>query len=134
MTKNLRLKESRIKSGLNQEQFAEKLGVKTSYVTMLENGKGFSFKKAMELAKVLGVDAQWLYFDDKETNHNISREKENLSRNLKEDPMQSRDLIDAQKKIIEMQEAEIERLKAELRKVSGANESENQAKGNSHSS
>jgi len=134
MTKNLRLKESRIKAGLNQEQFAEKLGVKTSYVTMLENGKGFSFKKAQELAKLLGVDAEWLYFDDKEnTQKNI---KGTLSHNpeTKSDPMQSRELIEMQKKVIEMQEAEINRLKEELEKLHDAIKHENPVKGNSHAS
>ena len=33
------LKEERIKSGLTQEQFAQKLGTKRAYISRLENGK-----------------------------------------------------------------------------------------------
>lgn len=34
-----RLKEERIKAGLTQEQLAEKIGTKKSYISRIENGK-----------------------------------------------------------------------------------------------
>ena len=34
-----RLKEERLKAGLTQEQLAEKIGTKKSYISRLENGK-----------------------------------------------------------------------------------------------
>lgn len=70
---------------------------------------------------------------DNSIDYNVSTEQENLSRNLKEDPMQSRELIEMQKKVIEMQEAEIKRLKEELEKLND-NKHQNPVKGNSNAS
>jgi len=68
--------------------------------------------------------------ESREPNNNISTVKEKLSRNenLTEEIMQSRELINAQKKIIEMQEAEISRLKDEIRNLKGHSEPENMFK------
>lgn len=62
MTKNLRLKDARIKSGLSQSDLAKKLGVNPQYINMLEDNKGYSYKKAKELSEILNVSADWLFF------------------------------------------------------------------------
>ena len=65
MTKNFRLKEARIKSGLTQAELAEKIHSSTSYIGMLESDKGFSYKKAVLLAEALHTTPEWLLFGDK---------------------------------------------------------------------
>lgn len=64
MGKNGRLKISRERSGLTQEDLAEKMGVSQSYIGSLEKNKEFSVKKAKEIALILGIDWKWLYYGD----------------------------------------------------------------------
>ena len=56
-----RLKESRIKAGLTQEQLAEKLGVAKSYIVRYESGNRepavATIAKALE---ILNIDANYL--------------------------------------------------------------------------
>jgi len=65
MTKNSRLKDARIRSGKSQRDLAALLEVSQAYINGLENDKPFSFKKAKIIAPLIGVDADWLYFGDK---------------------------------------------------------------------
>lgn len=64
MTKNERLKAARVKSGLSQEELAVKMGVNQAYVGNLESSKGFSLKKARQIAEFLGADGDHIYFGE----------------------------------------------------------------------
>ena len=63
-----RLKESRIKAGLTQEQLAEKLGVAKSTLSGYESGNReptvATISKALE---ILNIDANYLYQDETKT-------------------------------------------------------------------
>lgn len=65
MTKNEKLKQSRMKKGLTQAELASLLGVKQAYISGIETSQTFGIKKAKEIAKLLDVDPVWLYNDDK---------------------------------------------------------------------
>jgi transcriptional regulator with XRE-family HTH domain len=64
MTKNEKLKQSRLKKKLTQAELAAILNVKQAYISGIETSQTFGIKKAREIAKVLDVDAEWLYNDD----------------------------------------------------------------------
>jgi len=64
MKKNDALKKARLNIGLSQEELAEKLGVKQSYIAAIESNKNFSAKKAMEIAEILGIDWRDLTVED----------------------------------------------------------------------
>jgi len=60
MNKNLRLKETREKKRLTQEELANKIGVFPSYIAALETRKGYGVKTAEKLAKALETTIDWL--------------------------------------------------------------------------
>jgi len=60
MNKNLRLKETREKKRLTQEELANKIGVFPSYIAALETRKAYGFKTAEKLAKALETTVDWL--------------------------------------------------------------------------
>ncbi|MEB0262867.1 helix-turn-helix domain-containing protein [Mucilaginibacter sp. 10I4] len=64
MTKNEKLKQSRLKKGLTQAELAVMLNVKQAYISGIETSQTFGIKKAEQIAKILEVDALWLYNDD----------------------------------------------------------------------
>lgn len=59
----LRLKKVRLWSGLNQKEFAEKIGVVQQNLSQIENGKRFlSNKAAKKFSEVFSeIDMKWLY-------------------------------------------------------------------------
>lgn len=81
MSKNSRLRLSREKSGLSQQELADKMPVNSkgnrvtqSYIAQLEKDKGYSLKQAKEFARILNTSAEWLYFGNNiVTNGNNSR-------------------------------------------------------------
>ena len=53
----LNVKIARMKSGLTQEQLAEKMNIHWTYIAKIETGKiNMSLGKILELAKALNVD------------------------------------------------------------------------------
>ena len=61
-----RIKQLRIAKGLTQSYVAKQLGYKhSSILSEIESGKkGISAEKLSDVAKVLGVDVNALYFED----------------------------------------------------------------------
>ncbi|PWD85831.1 LexA family protein [Ignatzschineria cameli] len=57
-----RLKEARKRMGISREKLAELAGVSTSTITFLENGRNDGSKFLVEIARVLGVTAEWLMY------------------------------------------------------------------------
>lgn len=49
------IKETRKKVGLTQEQLGERMGVKKSFVSKMENGHGIAYSTIMRAFKALGV-------------------------------------------------------------------------------
>lgn len=49
------IKETRKKQGLTQEQLGERMGVKKSYISKMENGHGIAYSTMMRAFKALGV-------------------------------------------------------------------------------
>ena len=49
------IKETRKKQGLTQEQLGERMGVKKSFVSKMENGHGIAYSTMMRAFKALGV-------------------------------------------------------------------------------
>ena len=49
------IKETRKKVGLTQEQLGERMGVKKSFVSKMENGHGIAYSTIMRTFKALGV-------------------------------------------------------------------------------
>lgn len=49
------IKETRKKLGLTQEQLGERMGVKKSFVSKMENGHGIAYSTIMRAFKALGV-------------------------------------------------------------------------------
>ena len=60
MRKNEILKNERVKSGLSQEELAEKMNATQSYIAALESNKNFSRKKAIALADALSINSNVL--------------------------------------------------------------------------
>lgn len=77
MTKNFRLKQARIKSGLGQKELGDKIGVSQAYISGLEGSNPFSYEKAQELANVLDCDPDWLYYGDnsEDNSYNITTKR-----------------------------------------------------------
>ena len=64
---NERLRSALKKIGVNQTQFAEKLGISKQYVNALWNGKeNLSKKLAIKINDAYGIDAAWLLFGGEE--------------------------------------------------------------------
>lgn len=55
-----RFKEIRLERGLSQQEIADKAGVSQSTIMFLENGRNQSSRRIVEIAKVLGVNSEWL--------------------------------------------------------------------------
>ena len=55
-----RVKEARTAAGLSQQALAEQVGVSQAAINKLESTPGASSRKLVEIAKVLGVAADWL--------------------------------------------------------------------------
>jgi len=57
----VRLKESRLISGITQEQLAEKVGVNTSYISDIERGAKFpSMSLFIKIVDVIGASADYI--------------------------------------------------------------------------
>ena len=54
------IKEARKKQGLTQEELGERMGVKKSFVSKLENGHGIAYSTIMRAFKALGVPSAYL--------------------------------------------------------------------------
>lgn len=121
MTKNDRLKEARIKSGMSQEELADKLGVSQAYVGGLESNKSFSLKKAKQIGEILGVNGDMLYFDN---NQNTTKKESTIIKNnttdSKEELISSlRETIQTKERMILLLERENEDLRARLNHYEG---------------
>ena len=56
------LRESRIKSGLTQEQLSEKLGISLKYISRIENGNnGIKTQTLIKYMNILGITPNTLY-------------------------------------------------------------------------
>ena len=56
-----RIKTARKKRGLSQAELAERIGINTSYLSDIENGKkNFGIEILMKLTEALGISADWL--------------------------------------------------------------------------
>ncbi|MGD6845266.1 helix-turn-helix domain-containing protein [Bacillus infantis] len=73
-----RIKELRVEKGLTQTDFAKKIGYKhPSIISEIESGKkGISAEKLPEIAKVLGVEINSLFFTQ---NVHVSRTRVNTA-------------------------------------------------------
>ena len=61
MTVNERIKELRISQGLTMEQFGERIGIKRSYISLIENGKNNPTDKTiMLICREFGYNEEWL--------------------------------------------------------------------------
>lgn len=65
-----KIKTARITKGLTQEQLGNLIGVQKSAIAKYESGRVVNIKRStlMRLAKVLGIRASELIFDDSPTN------------------------------------------------------------------
>ncbi|MBO9672001.1 MAG: XRE family transcriptional regulator [Sphingobacteriaceae bacterium] len=79
MTKNQRLKISRVKAGLSQAELAEKLDSKQPYIAKLEKSDDFSEAQGKKLAIILGVDPEWLMNGDEK---DIRKEERNITKGV----------------------------------------------------
>jgi len=104
-----RLKESRIKSGLTQEQLAEKLGIAKSTLSGYESGnREPTVATIAKVMDILNIDANYLYQDETNslTELVVSLDEKALLRKY-------RDLDDHGKKMVDFTlEEEYERSKA----------------------
>ena len=90
-----RLKEARIKSGLTQDQLAEKLGIAKSTLSGYEGGnREPAISTIAKILNILNVDANYLYQDETLGVNNISYE--DFTRNKK-----YRDLDDHGKEMVD---------------------------------
>ena len=92
-----RIKECRERLGLTQEQFAEKVGMATNYISTVERGASFPrCENLITILNGLGVTADAIFCDviDQPTEYQRSK----ISRELAELPP------DAQKRILQMLE------------------------------
>jgi len=55
-----RLREARAKAGLSQAKLAKLAGVSQSTIANIESGIRFEPQKAVQIARALGVSAEWL--------------------------------------------------------------------------
>ncbi len=61
------LKKIRIEKSYTQEQFAEELGVSRQAVSLWESDSGYpEVEKLLDIAEILNVSLDWLFFDRKE--------------------------------------------------------------------
>ncbi|MEZ3472422.1 MAG: helix-turn-helix domain-containing protein [Lachnospiraceae bacterium] len=61
MTVNERIKELRISQGLTMEQFGERIGIKRSSISLIENGKNNpSDQTIMLICREFGYNEEWL--------------------------------------------------------------------------
>lgn len=54
------IKETRKRQGMTQEQLGERMGVKKSFVSKMENGHGIAYSTLMRAFKALGVPSAYL--------------------------------------------------------------------------
>ena len=54
------IKEARKKQGLTQEELGERMGVKKSCISKMENGHGIAYSTIMRAFKALGVPSVYL--------------------------------------------------------------------------
>lgn len=74
----VRIREARLRKGLTQERFAEKLGKATETISNIERGQAFTGLETLQLiSKVLGVRLGY-FFDDFEDTKRISRSRAEL--------------------------------------------------------
>lgn len=99
-----RIKERREQLGLTQEQFAEKLGVATNYISTIERGASFPrCEKLILLLNGLETSADAIFCDV--LNHSVNYKASMLSEKLEDLP------ADEQKRILDMVEMMIAQAK-----------------------
>lgn len=92
-----RLKESRIKSGLTQEQLAEKLGVAKSTLSGYESGKREpTIATIAKVLDILNIDANYLYQDETKalTELIVDRDKKMLLKKYSDLDDHGREMVD----------------------------------------
>jgi len=92
MTKNTRLKEARLKSGLTQTELAHEIDAKQPYIAKLEKNEDYSLAQAIKLAEVLKVDAQWLINGDI-NNSEVINNNPSINKNKKGVPYYDIDFV-----------------------------------------
>lgn len=60
----VRLRASRRKEGLTQDQLAAQAGTNQAVIQKIENGKSMRPRQIMQIAKVLRVNPAWLQFGE----------------------------------------------------------------------
>ncbi|WP_099329394.1 helix-turn-helix transcriptional regulator [Clostridium paraputrificum] len=61
------IKAERIRRGIKQEEFANKVGITPQHLCRIEKGKSFPRKKLMlRIAEALDSDVQTLFFSEEE--------------------------------------------------------------------
>lgn len=99
-----RFKERREQLGMTQEQFAEKLGVATNYISTIERGASFPrCEKLILLLNGLETSADAIFCDV--LNHSVSYRASVLSDKICELP------VDEQKRILDMVEMMVSQAK-----------------------
>ncbi len=83
MNKNERLKKARKEANLRQHELANLLNTSQPYISSLERDDDFSYNKAVEIAKILNVDPDWLYYGNPADRNNAEHiiNIENISYN-----------------------------------------------------
>lgn len=90
-----RIKQRREELGLTQEQFAEKIGVATNYISTIERGASFPrYEKLVMILNTLQTSADYIFCDVLDYNGNFRASA--LSEQLKDLP------VDEQKRIFEL--------------------------------
>lgn len=80
-----RIKERRMELGMTQEQFAEKLGVATNYISTIERGASFPrYEKLVMMLNALQTSADSIFCDV--LDYNSSFMASELSQKLKDLP------------------------------------------------
>jgi transcriptional regulator with XRE-family HTH domain len=78
------LKKNRRLRGLTQEQLAEKAGISSHYVAMVETCKTFPKPEMLErFAKTLGIEPYQLFMVDNDPNEPIERLQKNIITEMK---------------------------------------------------
>ena len=95
-------KKFRLSLDLNQKEFSEKLGVTSGYISDIESGKKEPSHTLSELFRLIRLEAQ---ANTHQLNTNTQNEKENGT--------MLQDLVEMQKRVIDLQTKDLSELKLE---------------------
>lgn len=79
------LKENRRKCGFSQEKLAEKAGVSTHYISMIEMARNFPKSEIIErLANALGIEVHELFLDSRSATDELEKLHQTIASDIKQ--------------------------------------------------